>query len=111
MIRWFAAVACVLVIVIPFGGQRSDIEPVPALPDVFDGFADSYRQLLADAWQEFADTEFASDEDALSWINDRNKLAHKAAFAPVHDRAAAAADQGPEFSLQFATDLREGTLR
>lgn len=112
MMRWVIVAACLLIVWLPLSHRRSPDPPVPDVPqDLFDEFAGDYRVLLADGWQEFASTDFDSDADALTWINSRNKLAHQAAFAPVNERAAAAAQQGPEFIGRFAEQLRQGKLK
>ena len=111
MIRWLVIAICVVAVVYPSSRDEAEVNPEPSSADLFDTFASDYRVLLADGWDEFASTDCDSDDAALEWLNQRNKLAHQAAFSPVHERAAAAADQGPEFAAKFADDLRGGNLR
>ena len=83
-----------------------DPPPPPPAEDVFTEFASAYRQLLADGWDEFADQEYDTEAAALDWINERNRAAFTAAFAPIHDLAATAAENGADARQQFAEDLR-----
>jgi len=105
-------ILCAVVLFLPIGESKPGPGPTPdpQSGDVFDEFANSYRQLLADSWNEMADTEFGSDAEQLEWINTRNKAARTAAWEPVHQLAAEAVSQGPEFTARFAASLQERTL-
>jgi len=105
-------ILCAVILLIPTSGSdqpKPDPKP-PQTGDKFDRFADQYRLLLADAWMEMAETEFDSDQEQLEWINTRNQAARQAAWEPIHEMAADAVSQGPEFTARFATDLKERTL-
>jgi hypothetical protein len=106
-------ILCGLVLLLPSGttpGPGPGPGPQPENGDVFDQFAEDLRGLTADNWMEMATKEFDDEQKKLEWINTRNKAAREAAWAPVHDLAARAADSGPEFVARFATSLKERTL-
>jgi len=106
-VKHVVLILCALVLILPL---NSAPQPEPQGKDVFDQFADSYRQLIADNWQEMAEAEFDSENEQLDWINERNEAARHAAFQPVADLAANAAMQGAEFVARFADALKDRNL-
>jgi|GEM_PF-2781432 len=106
-------ILCGLILLLPSGTSPEPGPgpgPAPNDGDLFDEFADTYRELTAENWMEMASRDFADDEEQLEWINARNKAAREAAWAPVHELASDAAERGPEFVARFATSLKERTL-
>jgi hypothetical protein len=87
------------------------LPPVPVVQkDKLDTANDAYRELLAEEWQQFAtkrDT-FKTPADALKYINDRQVAVYKAAYQPINDIAAKAADGGDP--SKFASDLKNRSL-
>ena len=86
-------------------------DPVPVvIKDKLDTANDAYRELLAEEWAQFAtkrDT-FKTPADALKYINDRQVAVYKAAYQPINDIAAKAADGGDP--TKFAFDLKNRSL-
>jgi hypothetical protein len=86
-------------------------DPVPiVVKDKLDVANDTYRELLAEEWAQFAtkrDT-FKTPADALKYINDRQVAVYKAAYQPINDIAAKAADGGDP--TKFAFDLKNRSL-
>jgi hypothetical protein len=87
-------------------------EPVPVVQkDALDTATDVYRELMYDAWTDFANKKstFKNEAEALEFINKRQVDAYKAAYAPVNDRAAseAATCGDPAY---FANDFKNRSL-
>ena len=86
-------------------------DPVPVVvKDKLDTANDVYRAMLSDEWAQFAtkrDT-FKTPDEALKYINDRQVAVYKAAYQPINDLAAKAADGGDP--TKFAFDLKNRSL-
>jgi len=106
-----AAVAAM--ILLPHQPAVTPVNPEPApvvIKDKLDVANDAYRELLAEEWVQFAtkrDT-FKTPDEALKYINDRQVAVYKAAYQPVNDLAAKAADGGDP--TKFAFDLKNRSL-
>jgi hypothetical protein len=106
-----AAVAAM--ILLPHQPAVTPVNPDPApivIKDKLDTANDAYRELLAEEWAQFAtkrDT-FKTPADALKYINDRQVAVYKAAYQPINDLAAKAADGGDP--TKFAFDLKNRSL-
>jgi hypothetical protein len=86
-------------------------DPVPVVvKDKLDVANDTYRELLAEEWAQFATkrTTFKTADEALKYINDRQVAVYKAAYQPINDIAAKAADGGDP--TKFAFDLKNRSL-
>jgi hypothetical protein len=86
-------------------------DPVPiVIKDKLDVANDTYRELLSEEWAQFAvkRTSFKTADEALKYINDRQVAVYKAAYQPINDIAAKAADGGDP--TKFAFDLKNRSL-
>ena len=106
-----AAVATMLLL--PHQPVVTPVTPDPppvVVKDKLDVANDTYRELLSEEWAQFANkrTTFKTAEEALKYINDRQVAVYKAAYQPINDLAAQAADGGDP--IKFAFDLKNRSL-
>ena len=106
-----AAVAAMILLPHPPAVTPVPPEPVPVVvKDKLDVANDTYRELLAEEWAQFATKRdsFKTADEALKYINDRQVSVYKAAYQPINDVAAQAADGGDP--TKFAFDLKNRSL-
>lgn len=108
-------IACTILL-LPTSKPAPGPDPQPPTPitspDLLDKSTDVYRQLLSEVWSEFSTkrSTFATDEDALKWINERQTATWKAAYPEFVNRAAKAA-ASPTAAKSFSEDLKNRKLQ
>lgn len=87
------------------------VEPKPEVKqDLFDRSVAIYRQLLADAVEEFSRQNFAGDDEAAKFLNLKIDAAVQGGMADVDRELDKATHAGPERAKQFADALRASKL-
>lgn len=112
--RYVILIIAVTILLLPTSKPTPDPQPPTPItsPDLLDKSTDVYRQLLSEVWSEFSTkrSTFATDEEALKWINERQTAAWKAAYLEFVSRAAKAATS-PDNAKSFSEDLKNRKLQ